>query len=320
MTDLKVKIGDKIFDNPLWVASGTFGYGEEFADFLDLAKVGAIVAKTVTFREREGNPPPRTVETASGLLNSIGLENKGIEDFKKKRLPFLRGTGSKVIASIAGEKKDEFAGCAGELSGEFEPDALEVNLSCPNIGHDTEKYALIAQDARTSSAVIKAVRKRTGCPLIAKLTPNVTDITEIAKAVEEAGADAVALVNTYMGMSVDAETMRPVLGNMTGGLSGPAIKPLALKAVRDTYKKVRIPVIGIGGIMTGTDVAEFMLAGASAVQLGTSNLIDPSSYIRVLGEFEMYLQRHEITRASDLTGKLRERQDNAGTGKAHSRA
>jgi dihydroorotate dehydrogenase (NAD+) catalytic subunit len=305
--NLKVKIGKTIFKNPVWVASGTFGYGEEFEGLVDLREVGAILTKTVTLRKREGNPPPRLVETPSGLLNSIGLENKGIDYFKKEKYPFLKKIGTRVIVSIAGENKKEFTACAEKLSGKDEPDAIEINLSCPNVTHSGTKYSLMAQDPKTTESIIKSVRKKTKSTLIAKLTPNVTDITEIALAAEAAGADAVSLVNTYMGMMVDAEKMEPMLGNVVGGLSGPAIKPMALKAVRDVYGSVSIPVIGIGGIMTGADVAEFMLVGASAVQVGTANLADPAAYNRILREFKEYLDRQGILKAKNLTGKLRKR-------------
>ena len=303
--DLKVKIGNVTFKNPVWVASGTFGYAEEFEGLVDLKGVGAILTKTVTLKEREGNPPPRIVETPSGLLNSIGLENKGIGYFKKEKYPFLKKTGAPVIVSIAGKDKKEFTACAEELSGEDAPEAIEINLSCPNVQHTGTRYSLMAQDPRATESIIKAVREKTSSMLIAKLAPNVTDITEIARAAEAAGADAVSAVNTYMGLMIDAEKMKPVLGNVVGGLSGPAIKPMALKAVRDIYRSVKIPVIGIGGIMTGTDVAEFMLAGASAVQVGTANLADPDAYERILQQFKEYLNKQGIARAKNLTGKLR---------------
>ena len=303
--DLKVRIGKTIFKNPIWVASGTFGYGEEFQDFLDLEKIGAIVTKTLTLEKREGNPPPRIVETPSGMLNSIGLENQGIGHFKREYYPFLKKLKTKTIISIAGEKQSEFLRCAEELIEQEEPDAIELNLSCPNASHRATRYQLIAQDAKTTEKMISTLRRKVKCPLIAKLTPNVTDIATIAKVAETSGCDAVSMVNTYFAMAVDAEKMTPLLGNVVGGLSGPAIKPMALKAVRDVYKKVKIPVIGIGGIMTGMDVAEFMLCGASAVQVGTANLVDPVAYKRIMEEFEGYLKRKNIKKAQDLVGKLK---------------
>lgn len=290
--------------NPVWVASGTFGSGDEFRDFVDLKKIGAVITKTVTMAARAGNPSPRVVETPSGLLNSIGLENGGITDFKKEILPGLRKTGTRIIASISGSTEMEFADCAAEMNKKPAPDALEINLSCPNVTHKGGKYALFAQDPGMTEKIVKSLKRVTGGTLIVKLTPNVTDIKEIAKAAETGGADAVSLVNTYFGMAVDAGSMRPLLGNITGGLSGPAIKPMALKAVWDVYNAVKIPVIGIGGIMTGTDIAEFMLCGATAVQLGTVNFVDPACYPKILKEFTGYMKRKKITRIKDLVGKL----------------
>jgi dihydroorotate dehydrogenase (NAD+) catalytic subunit len=305
LMDLKVRIADMTFKNPIWTASGTFGYGQEFEDFLDLEQVGAVVTKTVTLQPREGNPPPRTVETPSGMLNSIGLENKGVSHFKKEYLPFLKKLGTRVVVSIAGATKEEFVKCCEELTGSTSPDAIELNLSCPNVEHKGAGTSLFSQDPEATEKIISAVRKKTKRALIAKLTPNVTDIAVIAKAAEAGGADAVSLVNTYYGMAVDIEEWKPVLGNVTGGLSGPAIKPMALKAVWDVSRKVKIPVIGIGGIMTGLDAAEFMLCGASAVQVGTVNFVDPDAHARILKEFKEYLKKKKIKKAQDLVGKLR---------------
>lgn len=303
-SDLKVKIGKETFANPVWVASGTFACGKEFEELLDLKRVGAIVTKTVTLKARQGNRPPRVVETASGMLNSIGLENKGADAFKKEQHGFLKKCGTKFIVSLSGPDADDFEKCAEELA-EYAPYGVEVNLSCPNVAHTGTGGGLIAQDPVMTGEIIRGVRKKTGAPLIAKLTPNVTDIASIAKAAEAAGADAVAVANTYSGMAVDARTMKPLLGNVTGGLSGPAIKPLAMKAVWDVYNNINIPVIGIGGIMTGIDVAEFMLCGATAVEVGTSNLIDPCSHNRILDEFGEYLEKKNITKVKDLIGALK---------------
>lgn len=303
--DLRIKIGNTTFKNPVWVASGTFGYGKEFEDFVDLEKVGAIVTKTITLMAREGNPTPRIVETPSGLLNSIGLENMGAEHFKKTYMPDLKKLDTRIVASIAGSKKEEFVECVKILSGKNSPDAFEVNLSCPNVKHAQTRYKLIAQDPESTAATIKAVKKVTKKPVIAKLTPNVTDIAHIAKHAEKAGADAVALVNTYFAMAVDAETMTPVLGNVVGGLSGPAIKPMALKAVMDVSNNINIPIIGIGGIMGGICAAEFMICGASAVQVGTANFSDPRAQGIVLKELISYLKRKKLTRAKDLIGTLK---------------
>lgn len=303
--DLSVKIGGVTFKNPIWVASGTFGYGKEFTDFFDIGELGAVVTKTVTLNAREGNPPPRIVETASGMLNSIGLENKGIEYFKKEGLAYLRTSGTKTVVSIAGFEKEDFIACARALSGKDAPDAIEINLSCPNVKHGHTKHALISQDEGATEEIVSLIRKETNAAIIAKLTPNVTDISSIALAAERGGADAVALVNTYLGMAVDAMTMKPLLGNIVGGLSGPAIKPMALKAVWEARKKVKIPIIGIGGIMTGLDVAEFLLCGASAVQVGTANLVDPPAAMRILREFIEYLEKKDISVAGELVGKLK---------------
>jgi dihydroorotate dehydrogenase (NAD+) catalytic subunit len=300
-----VKIGGVIFKNPIWAASGTFGSGKEFEEFIDLRKVGAIIAKTVTLNAREGNPPPRVVETASGLLNSIGLENKGLDHFIEEILPEAKKSGTRIIASIAGVSAREYEKCAEKLSFKKGPDAIEVNLSCPNVSHGRSRYALISQDKNETRKAIRAVRKNTKMPVIAKLTPNTPDIAGIAEAARQAGADAVSLVNTYPGMAVDADTMKPLLGNITGGLSGPAIKPLALKAVWDVYKKTNIPIIGIGGIMTGRDAAEFMLVGASAVQIGTANLVSPDAHQRILREFLEYLEEKGIKKAGDLVGRMK---------------
>lgn len=288
--NLTTKIAGITFKNPIWVASGTFRYGEEFAEFVDLDTVGAIVTKTVTLNARVGNPPPRIVETASGMLNSIGLENKGAEAFKEEHYPRLKQINTNIIINIAGESKQEFVECAKILTEENYPAAIELNLSCPNVQYKTTKYKLIAQDPKLTEEIVAAVKKVTKLPIIVKLTPNVTDITEIAKAAESGGADALSLVNTYLGIAVDVKTKKLILGNIVGGLSGPAIKPLALYAVSEVSKAVSIPTIGIGGIMNGTDVAEFMLCGASAVQVGTANLVDPDAYSRILREYTSNLR------------------------------
>ncbi|MDP8258390.1 MAG: dihydroorotate dehydrogenase [Candidatus Aadella gelida] len=303
---MEIKIGEAVFKNPIWVASGTFGNGEEFRDFVDLEKVGAIITKTVTLNAREGNPPPRIVETSSGLLNSIGLENGGVEFFIKEHLPLLKKIDTRVIVSIAGQDDEDFVKCTLKImEGALAPDGIEVNLSCPNVSHGKTKYRLLAQDPKGTERIIRKIKKETDKIIIAKLSPNVTDIAEIAYAAEQGGADAVSLVNTYLGLAVDANERKPILGNVAGGLSGPAIKPLALRAVWDAYKKIKIPIIGIGGIMNGTDVAEFMLCGARAVQIGTANLASPDAYERILGEFEDYLDKQKIEKAENLTGALK---------------
>ena len=305
--NLTTNIAGLTCKNPIWVASGTVRYGEELADFVDLDSIGAIVTKTVTLNPRAGNPPPRLVETASGMLNSIGLENSGVKAFKQKHYERLQQINTNIIINIAGNSKADFVKCAEILTENNFPAALELNLSCPNVFHNMSIIGkkLIAQDARLTEKIVAAVKKITDIPIVVKLTPNVTNIAEIAMAAEAGGADAISLVNTYIGMAVNAETMHPELGKIIGGLSGPAIKPLALRAVWEVAPFIKIPIIGIGGIMTGEDVAEFMLCGASAVQVGTANLINPDAYTRILLEFEDYLQRHDIANSADLVGGLK---------------
>ncbi len=302
--DLTVRIKGTEFKNPIWVASGTFGCGKEFEDFVRLREVGAVLSKTVTLNERKGNKPPRVAETASGLLNSIGLENKGIKFFLREKYPLMEKLNTKIIVSIAPGGEEEAEEMTGLLFQENGPDAVELNLSCPNVKHVGTKYQLIAQDPEATERTVSAARRRTKGIIIAKLSPNVADIKVIAKAAVRGGADALSVVNTYAGMAVDAEKMRPLLGNITGGLSGPAIKPLALKAVWDVYNSVSVPVIGVGGIMSGEDAAEFMLCGATAVQVGTANLVSPDAQGRILDEFKKYLKRKKIKRAVMIIGKL----------------
>lgn len=301
---MPIKIGGIDYKNPIWVSSGTFRYGEEFADFINLEEIGAIITKTVTLSPRAGNPPPRIVETASGMLNSIGLENEGVKAFKQEQYPRLRKLTANIIISIGGMSAEEFIECVKILDEHDFPAAFELNLSCPNITHSKTKCKLTAQDPKLTEQIISAVKRATNVPIIAKLTPNVTDIAIIAGAAEAGGADAISLVNTYRGMAVSAETRQPLLASEVGGLSGPAIKPLALCAVWETYKNVSVPVIGVGGIMSGIDVAEFMLCGASAVQIGTANLVDPDAYARILREFNDYLKQQRIQFVNELIGKL----------------
>jgi dihydroorotate dehydrogenase (NAD+) catalytic subunit len=307
VADLAVTIAGVRFASPLWLASGTCGSGKELEGYLDLGTVGAIVTKTVTLRPREGNLPPRVVETASGLMNSIGLENAGAALFRENEYPRLKKQKTKIVVSFAGTKAEDFGECARTLTDKTFPAAFELNLSCPNVTHGRKGGFLAAQDKKTVDKIVKEVKKATKRPLIAKLSPNVTDLGEIARVAEGAGADAIAVVNTYQGVSVDAEKMAPYFSRVVGGLSGPAIKPLALKAVRDVHKAVKIPVVGMGGIMNGIDVAEFMLCGAAAVEIGTATLRDPFSHARILKEFESYLKRHNVSKARNLTGKLKEK-------------
>jgi dihydroorotate dehydrogenase (NAD+) catalytic subunit len=298
MADLSVNIGKLKLKNPVMVASGTFGI--EYGKLADMKKLGAYIAKTVTLEPRLGNPPPRVFETSCGMLNSIGLENKGIDDFIKEKLPGLKKIGVPIIASVAGDSPDEYAVVTRKLS-ESGVSAIELNLSCPNVKHGLRK-GLIAQDAAAVYETVKKCRAVTGFTLIAKLSPNVTDIAQIAFSAEKAGADAVTLVNTFPAIAIDIETARPILGNVTGGLSGPAIKPIALKMVRDAYFKLNIPIIGSGGIMDYKDAIEFILCGASAVQIGTASFIDPDAFLSVLNGLKEYMKRKKIKRLKDLTG------------------
>jgi dihydroorotate dehydrogenase (NAD+) catalytic subunit len=277
-TDLSVTLGRLSLPNPILVASGTFGYAREMVGLVDFAKLGGIVPKTVTRRSRAGNPPPRTVETASGMLNAIGLDNDGIEHFISHHLPWLRTLPTILVANIAGKSEDEFVEMAELLAPHEGIGALELNLSCPNVAGGVD----FATDPKITSDVIRRVRQVCPFPIIAKLTPNVTHIVPIAKAAADAGADAVSLINTFVGMAIDWRRRRAILGNKTGGLSGPAIKPLALRIVWRVAMNVKIPIIGIGGIATIDDVMEFLVAGASAVQLGTVNFYDPTASVRVV--------------------------------------
>jgi dihydroorotate dehydrogenase (NAD+) catalytic subunit len=270
--DLSTTLGRLHLKNPILVASGTFGYAREMAGIVNFARLGGIIPKTVTKSPRIGNRPPRTVETASGMLNAIGLDNDGIDHFIEHHLPYLRTLPTAIIANIAGKTADEFVSMAEQIGKESGLAGLELNLSCPNVAGGTD----FAADAVLAGSIVAAVRRVCPLPIIAKLTPNVTSIVPIAEAVADSGADAVSLVNTFVGMAIDWRRRRPILGNITGGLSGPAIKPLALRLVWQTAKHVNIPIIGVGGIGTIDDVMEFLVAGASAVQIGTANFYNPT--------------------------------------------
>jgi len=300
--NLTVKIGKLRLKNPVMVASGTWGI--EYEDLVDIGSLGAVVLKTVTLKARTGNPPPRVAETASGMLNSIGLENKGADDFVKNRLPLFNGARTAVIVSIAGDDEAEFRALAKRLSKIKRVDALELNLSCPNIRYGMNE-GLIAHDEKAVYKVVKAVRGATGLTVIAKLSPNVTDVGVIASAAEAAGADAVALTNTFIGMAVDIDTRRPRLGNVTGGLSGPAIKPLSLRAVWAAAKNIDIPIIGMGGIMDYRDAVEFMLCGATAVQVGTANFVDPALPAKIVKGIEGYMRARKIASVRSLVGRIK---------------
>src|SRR5207302_4275777 len=278
MIDLTVTLGRLRLSNPILVASGTFGYARELAGTVDFAQLGGVIPKTVTPHPRAGNPPPRTVETSSGMLNAIGLDNDGIDHFIHHHLPYLRTLPTAIIANIAGKNEAEFIEMAAQIGREPGLAALELNLSCPNVAGGVD----FATDPEVTRRVVRGVRDVCPLPLIAKLTPNVTNIVPVARAAAEAGADAVSLVNTFVGLAVDWKRRRPILGNVTGGLSGPAIKPLALRLVWQVARQVKVPVIGIGGIANLDDGMEFLVAGASAVQLGTGNFYNPTACMRIV--------------------------------------
>ena len=298
--DLSVTLGRLHLKNPILVASGTFGYAREMAGVVDFARLGGIIPKTVTRLPRAGNTPPRTFETASGMLNAIGLDNDGIDHFIKHHLPYLRELPTAVIANIAGKNEDEFVLMAEQLSPETGLAGLELNLSCPNVAGGID----FATDPTVTERVVGRVRSVYPLPLIAKLTPNVTDIVPIAAAAARAGTDAVSLVNTFVGMAVDWRKRRPILGNITGGLSGPAIKPLALRLVWQVARQVPVPVIGIGGISTIDDVMEFVVAGASAVQLGTVNFFDPTASERLVSQLPAALGELGAASVKEVVGTL----------------
>ena len=278
MADLSVKINNLTLKNPVMTASGTFGYGLEFADFIPLDGLGAIIVKGTTLHAREGNDYPRMVETASGMLNCVGLQNKGVDYFCKHIYPEVKDLGTHVIVNVSGSSPDDYAECASRIDALEAIPAIELNISCPNVRQGGMAFGVTCQGA---ASVVKAVRRRYGKTLIVKLSPNVTDIAEIARAVEGEGADAVSLINTLMGMSIDIERRRPRLSIGTGGLSGPAVKPVALRMVWQVARAVAIPVVGLGGIMTAEDAIEFLMAGATAVEIGTANFIDPQATIKV---------------------------------------
>lgn len=301
--NLSVKIGKLRLKNPVMVASGTFGYGGEFKDFINLKELGAIVTKTITLNPRRGNLPPRTCETPAGMLNSIGLENPGLKVFLKDKLPFLRRLGIPVIMSISSEDDPgEFVELAKRIDKVSAVSALELNISCPNVAG---QKTLISQDPKSTYQIVKSVRKATSKTLITKLSPNVTCIGEIAQAAEAAGSDAVSLINTLSGMSIDVESREPKLGAITGGLSGPAIRPIALKMVFEVYSKIKIPIIGMGGIIDTLSALEFFIAGATAVSVGTANFINPKTSIEIISGLKAYLRHNKITGIEKLTGDLK---------------
>ena len=298
---LEVQLGPLRLRNPVMVASGPFGFGEEYGRYFDLNRLGAVVVKSVTLEPTPGNPPPRVVATPAGMLNSIGWQNPGLEGFKRLHLPFLQGLEVPVIVNVAGYTVDEYARLAEALSALPNLAALEANISCPNVEHGGKAFGT---DPATAAAVVRAMKNHTGLPVIPKLAPNVTSITEMALAVEEAGADLISLINAPLGMAVDTQTWRPRIARVVAGLSGPAIKPLALALTWQTVRAVKVPVIAMGGIGSAEDAAEFLLAGARAVAVGTALFADPLAPIRVIEGLEAYLRQHRLGRVTDLVGRL----------------
>ncbi|MFP4039561.1 MAG: dihydroorotate dehydrogenase [Desulfosudaceae bacterium] len=301
MSDLSVDIGGLELANPVMTASGTFGYGREYDDLVDLNRLGAIIVKGISLAPSAGNPPPRIVETTGGLLNAIGLENIGLEAFVRDKLPFLTGLSSRLLVNIYGREIEEYAALAGELSGLEAIDGLEINISCPNVKTGGLAFGV---DPGQAAAVVGAVRKRTRQHLMVKLTPNVTEVGVIARSVAEAGADSISLINTLGGMAVDIHTRRPRLSTITGGLSGPAIKPVALKMAWEVARQVQVPVIGLGGILTATDALEFLMAGATAVQVGTANFVNPRATMDIVAGIDRFLDDRQIPAVADIIGSL----------------
>ena len=287
--------------NPVMTASGTFGYGLEYADLMDISRLGAIIVKGTTAEPRQGNPYPRMAETPAGMLNAVGLQNRGVDYFVDKIYPAIRSVDTAMIVNVGGSTVETYVECAEKIAALDDIPAIELNISCPNVKQGGMGFGLCAASA---AEVVRAVRRVYPRTLIVKLSPNVTDITEIARAVEAEGADAVSLINTLLGMAVDAERRKPILSTVTGGLSGPCVKPIALRMVWQTAKAVRIPVIGLGGIASWRDAVEFMLAGATAVQIGTSNFVDPTVSLKVIDGIAAYCERHGFHHASELVGAL----------------
>ncbi len=298
---LGVKLGGVNMKNPVMVASGTFGYAEEFSKLMDLSKLGALVVKSVTLKETMGNPAPRLWETPSGLLNAIGLQNIGVKKFIKEKMPFLRKLDTAIIVNIAGKSVREYIELADRLDDVPGIAGLELNISCPNV---KEGMFAFGSNPRATHDLVSGVRQVTDLPLITKLSPNVTDVAMMAKVAEEAGTSVISLVNTFLAMAIDPETRRTKLANGFGGLSGPAIRPIAVRMVYQTKKVVRVPVVGMGGIMNTSDALEFILAGASAVSIGTANFVDPKASLKIINGIEEYLIRHNMADFHDLVGKV----------------
>ncbi|MDD2313653.1 MAG: dihydroorotate dehydrogenase [Proteiniphilum sp.] len=301
MAELNVQIGDLRLKNPVMTASGTFGYGTEYTDFMDLGRLGGIFVKGTTLEPRQGNDYPRMAETPSGMLNSVGLQNKGVDYFVEHLYPKIKDYDTHMIVNVSGSSVEDYVACAEKLADLEKMPAIELNISCPNVKEGGMAFGTSCQSA---AEVTRRVRKVFPKTLIVKLSPNVTDITEIASAVEDAGADSVSLVNTFLGMAIDVESRKPKLSTITGGLSGPCIKPIALRMVWQVYHAVKIPIIGMGGICNWQDAIEFILAGATAIQVGTYNFIDPMASVKIVEGVEAYLDRHHIASVEDLVGKM----------------
>ena len=301
MADLRTSIGKLELANPVMTASGTFGYGTEFADFVDLDKLGGVIVKGTTLHHREGNPYPRMAETPSGMLNAVGLQNKGVDYFCEKIYPTIKDYKTQMIVNVSGSVVEDYVATAERINALENIPAIELNISCPNVKQGGMAFGVTAKGA---AEVVSAVRKVYDKTLIVKLSPNVTDITEIARAAEAAGADSVSLINTLLGMAIDAERRRPVLSTVTGGMSGPAVKPIALRMVWQVAKAVNIPVVGLGGITSATDAIEFLLAGASAIEVGTANFMDPAITGKIVDGINEYLDRHGFASVRDIIGAL----------------
>ena len=301
MADLTTNIGKLVMKNPVMTASGTFGYGEEFADFIDLSRLGGIIVKGTTLKRREGNPYPRMAETPSGMINAVGLQNKGVDYFVEHIYPRIKDTDTNILVNVSGSTIDDYVATAERINALDKIPAIELNISCPNV---KEGGMAFGTSCTSAASVVAAVRKAYDKTLIVKLSPNVTNIAEIAKAVEDAGADSVSLINTLMGMAIDAEKRKPLISTITGGLSGACVKPIALRMVWQVAKAVKIPVVGLGGIMNATDAIEFFLAGASAIEIGTANFIDPTVTIKVIDGINDYLDRHGFKSIRDIVGAL----------------
>jgi dihydroorotate dehydrogenase (NAD+) catalytic subunit len=299
--DLSVEVAGIKMRNPVMTASGTFGYGAEFADYLELESIGAMITKGLSLKPKAGNATPRIVETPGGMLNAIGLQNVGVDAFIEKKLPFLKNVATPVIANLYGNTLEEYGEVASRLDAVDAVAGIEVNISCPNV---KQGGIVFGTEPSAAQEVVRLVKRNTSKPVIVKLSPNVTDVVLMAKACADAGADALSLINTLTGMAIDLERRRPVLANVTGGLSGPAIKPVALRMVWQVARSVKLPIIGIGGIMNGRDALEFMLAGATAVQVGTASFLDPSAAQKIAGEMEAYLAEKGIASAASLIGAL----------------